>query len=319
MKFAQGCLSHVVVLCSLTVIVDQLIHPHLPAELRFFVAAPAALLLTVGLSNTWSLIRGYGRGDRSRSAVLARARIGEVPRHDGPIVATGTVGAEGQTLRAPISGIDCVAYQYRLYTSQWLPGRKYREVPVYWGYASLPFRLDSPSRAFRIIAMPRLVAEATQHDSAEARERARSHVAATRFEPKEALGGIASSAATMVSELTSEPVGPVRRDWQATGIDFPFEELRIEENVVPLGATVSVSGRWSSERGAIVPGDIGDGDVGLTLVAGGAEELGRSGAAELPFSAWSVAATAAVSLVLGAALVWLSQTGQIAEWWRMWR
>ena len=112
MKFAQGCLSHLVVLCTLTVVVDQLIHPHLPAELRFFVAAPAALLLTVGLSNIWSLIRGYGRGDRSRSAVLARARIGEVPRQDGPIVATGTVGAEGQTLHAPISGIDCVAYQY---------------------------------------------------------------------------------------------------------------------------------------------------------------------------------------------------------------
>jgi hypothetical protein len=123
----------------------------------------------------------------------------------------------------------------------------------------------------------------------------------------------------MIGELTAEPAGPVRRDWQATGIDFPFEKLRIEEHVVAVGTTVSVSGHWSAERGAIVPGDIGDGDVGLTLVAGGAEELGRSGAAELPFSVLSVAATAAVSLALGATLVWLSQTGQIAEWWRAWR
>lgn len=83
-----------------------------------------------------------------------------------------------------------------------------------------------------------------------------------------------------------------------------------------VGATVSVSGRWSAERGAIVPGEIGEGQLGVTLVTGAAEELGRDGSSELPWSVMSVAVTAALLLLAGAALVWLSTTGQIAEWWR---
>jgi hypothetical protein len=193
MKLALGCLTQLAVLGAAGFLVDQLTRPHLPPELRVFVAVPAALLVTVGLSNVWSLIRGYGRGERSRGAVLDRARTGEAPRQDGPIVATGTIRSEGQALRAPISGIECVAYQYRLYTSQWLPGHKYREVPIYWGYASLPFRLESPSRTFRIIAVPRLVDKDTQHESSESRDRAQAYVAATEFEQKHALAGIAFS------------------------------------------------------------------------------------------------------------------------------
>ena len=44
-------------------------------------------------------------------------------------------------------------------------------------------------------------------------------------------------------------------------------------------------------------------------------KLGTGGASELPWSAWSVALTAALFLAAGA-LVWLSTTGRLAEWWR---
>jgi hypothetical protein len=315
-KTGLGCVAHLAVLAAVVSGVDQLTSAHLPRELRFFVAVPAGLLLTVGLSNLWTLVRGYGQGDASRAAILARARTGEPPQQDGPIAATGVVRAEGATLRGPISGIECVAYQYRLYTSQWLPGRRYREVPIYWGYACRPFRIDSPTHVFRVMAVPRLADKATQQDSSEARERVKAYVAATGYEPKRAMVGIASAAATMFNELVTEPSGDLRHDWQAADIDIDIDKLRMEEIIVAVGATVSVWGRWSAERRAIVPGAMAEGQLGLTLVTGAAEELGRSGSSELPSSVLGVVVTAAAFLLAGAAIVWLTTTGQIAEWWR---
>jgi hypothetical protein len=315
-KVGLGCAAHLVALCTITVLVDRLTSTHLPSELRFFVAVPAGLLLTLGLSNLWTLARGYGQGATSRAAILERARTGEPPKQDGPIVITGVVRADAGTLRGPLSGIECVAYQYRLYTNQWLPGRRLRQLPMYWGYAARPFRIDSAGHAFHVVAVPQLADKATQHDSNESLERVQAYVAATRFEPKAALAGIASAAATTFGELLAEPAGDVRRDWQAAHIPFGIDALLREETVVPVGATVSVSGRWSAARGAIVPGEMAEGQLGLTLVTGTAEELGRGGRSQLPWSVPSVAFTAALCLLAGAALVWLSSSGQMAEWWR---
>jgi hypothetical protein len=315
-KLGLGCVAHLMVLAAVAVFVDQLTSARLPPELRLYVVVPTGLLLTAGLSNLWTLARGYGQGDRSRAAMLERARTGEPPPQDGPIAATGVVRAEGGALRAPISGLECVAYQYRLYTSQWLADSDHREVPIYWGYASQPFRIDSPRHAFRVIAAPQLGDKATRHDSRESRARAKAYVAATRYEPKRALVGIASAAAAMLSERVREPEGDVRRDWQAADVDIDIDALLMEEIVVPVGATVSVSGRWSAERRAILPGEIGEGQLGVTLVTGTAENLGRGGSSELPWSVLSVAVTAGGLLLVGAAVVWLSVTGQVAEWWR---
>jgi hypothetical protein len=108
----------------------------------------------------------------------------------------------------------------------------------------------------------------------------------------------------------------VRHDWQAADINIDIAKLRMEEIIVPLGATVSVWGRWSAERRAIVPGAMAEGQLGLTLVTGTAEELGRGGSSELPSSVLGVVVTAAAFFLAGAAIVWLTTTGQIAEWWR---
>ena len=120
-------------MAAVAVFIDQLTSAHLPREVRYFVAGAASLFLTAGLSNLWILARGYGQGERSRAAILDRARVGEPPPEDGPFVATGVVRAEGGTLRGPISGTQCVAYQYRLYTRQRLPDTNHREVPILLG------------------------------------------------------------------------------------------------------------------------------------------------------------------------------------------
>ena len=316
MKLAVGCAGFLLALAVVTLFVDRLAGAALPPELRYFVVGAAGLCLTFGLSNAWSLMRGYGRGSRSRGAVLERARRGEVPVQDGSIVVTGTVRAEGQTLRAPLSGAECVAYQYRLYYLRRRSKGGPDEVPVYWGYACRPFRVDSPTRAFRIVAVPQLGDDAAPHDSTESKARAKSYVASTRFEPMQAMAGVLSTVATTFKELRTEPSGEVRRDWRAEGNERDVDSLLMDETVVPVNATVSVSGRWSAARQAIVPGELSEGALGVTLVTGDAEKLGTGGASELPWSAWRVALTGALFLAAGAALVWLSITGRLAEWWR---
>jgi hypothetical protein len=314
-KTGLGCVAIIAAMGAVTVLVDRLTSASLPPELRFFVAVPAGVLLTLGLSNVWSLLRGYGRGDGSREALLERAQRGEAPSRDGPMVATGIVRAEGATVRAPISDTECVAYQYRLYSRRRLANGKLQEVPIYWGYACRSFRLDSASQAIHVLAVPWLADEPTEHDSTEARTRAQSYVAASSFEPKRALPGILSTVATTFSELVAEPSGDVRHDWRMDGVDFSFDSLLIEETVLAVGTTASIAGRWSVERRAIVPGEPGKGETRVTVVTGGPDELGRHGASELPWSARSVAITAAGLLLAGAALVWLSTTGRIAAWW----
>ncbi|HUR95858.1 MAG TPA: hypothetical protein VMY76_14845, partial [Gemmatimonadales bacterium] len=165
MKLGLGCLFQLLALAGVAALVDQLTRTQLPPDLRWVIVGAAALCLTLGLSNLWSLLRGYGQGERSRSAVLERARTGQPPPQDGPFVVTGVVRAEGEPLRAPLSGVECVAYQYRLYTSQWLPGSKHREVPIYWGYAARPFRIDAASQSFNVIAVPQLGDTPTPHGS----------------------------------------------------------------------------------------------------------------------------------------------------------
>jgi hypothetical protein len=315
-KTGLGCVALLVALAVVTYFVDRETQAHLPSDLRFWVAVPAGVLATLGLSNIWMLLRGYGQGDKSRTAVLERARTGLPPDRDGPIVVTGIVRAADGRLRAPISGTACVAYLYRLYSVQLGRGRRRDEVPVYWGYAFRPFHIDSPSHAYRVIAFPQMADDSDEHESAESRERAKAYVAATRFEPMQAMMGMASSVAAIFKEIVTEPSGETRRDWRAESATVDLDKVHIDENVVPIGATVSVSGRWSVERGAIVPGTIGEGQIGVTLVKGPAENLGQGGASELPSSPLSVAVTAVVMLSIAGAIVWFTTTGRVAEWWR---
>jgi hypothetical protein len=175
---------------------------------------------------------------------------------------------------------------------------------------------NSPAQAFRVLAVPRLADKATAHTSTESLERAKAYVRATQYEPKRGFVGIASATAAMVSVLVAEPAGDVRRDWQAADVTVDINSLLREEIVVPVGANVSVSGRWSAERRALVPGAIGEGELGATLVTGTAAKLGSDGSSELPWSVLSVALTTVLLFLFGATLVWLSRSGQLAEWWR---
>lgn len=309
---ALGCVAHLVALGAVFLATREVVAPHVEPQVRPWIAAASAVFLTLGLSSFWSLARGYGRGDASRRVLLSRARTGEPPPEDGPVVVTGAARPLGAPLRAPLSGVECVAYQYRMYyrTSDQSERRR-RTVPVYWGHACRPFRIDTAGRAIRVMAVPRLADEAARLAAPDDVERARQHVGATRFEEVGGdLLGALGTAFERAGEMFADEDGESRRDWRRKGDDRDPSSLLLEETVLAVGATVTAAGRWSTDRQAVVPdsGDVGPGAV--TVVTGPPERLARAAHA-LPSSAWSVAVAATLLTGLGAGLVWLAVSGHL--------
>jgi hypothetical protein len=292
---------------------DRTFVAQVPEAVRPWAAGGSAVLVVLGLSSFWSLLRGYGRGDASRSQLLRRASTGEPPAEDGPILATGRTRPLSAALRAPISGTECLAYVYRMYRHVEERGDfgRRRVVPVYWGQASRPFRVDTDGRAVRVLAVPQLADDARPCSAPDDVERARQHVAATRFE--DVAGGLAGAVGTalqMAGDVFGDEDGESRRDWRKAGDRPEPGALLLEETVLPVGARVTVAGRWSAERQAIVPASGGSTPGVVTVVTGGPERLASSHA--LPSPAWSVAVAATLLTAAGAGIVWLALTGRLA-------
>ena len=306
-RFGIGCFALLALWALLTAGHYRVMTPAVPVELRPWLALVSALLLALGLLSFWYLARGFGQGDASRSAVLRRAAAGEVPPEGGPVVASGVVRALGAPLVAPLSGVDCVGYQYRMYyMARGYRSRRPTEVPVYWGHASRPFAIDSPATGFRVLAVPLLLDAPTPRDGALVVERARQLVAATRFEEVErgALGA-AGTALQLASTLFSDDDGEARHDFQAAGDARDPQTLRLEETLLPVGQVASVAGTWSPERNAIVAGGEGAVNPGVSVILGPPENLAVRGGG-LPASFASYLITATVLTALGVGLVWFS-------------
>ena len=312
MTKALGCLAHLVLIVGLTIGIDQATGAHVAAALRPWVGLVAAILLVLGASNVFHLLRGYGQGDSSRGALLARATTGEPPAEGGPMLVTGTVRAEGTALRAPLSGTECVAYQYRLYKRARVAVGDRRRTTVYWGgYACQPFTIDTDARAVRVVGMPDFVDEPNRDRSSATIERTRTYLAATPFD--EVAGAeVVSLFGTMVGDRVGDAQAGLRRDWHRANTSPDAATLRFEEHVLPVGATVSAAGHWLPDRRVLGPDPGGLGGSPLTVVTGGPAPLLRRNTA-LPSSAIAVALFGLVLLVLGAAVVWAASQGHLAH------
>jgi hypothetical protein len=307
-RVVVGCLGFVLFWAALGAGADRVMAPVVPAEARFWLAAASGFLLALGLQSFWYLARGVGRGAGSRGELLRRAATGEVPAEGGAIVATGFARSLGPPLLAPLSGTECVGYFYRMYyeghaTSE--AGRR-TEVPVYWGHRARPFVIDSASARLRVLAVPLLVDAPTRRSGDAALARARQWIASTRFEDvKGGLLGATRSALEVAHTVFTDEDGEERRDFRAAGDRRDPATLILEETLLPEKQVVSVAGRWSAERRAIVAG--GEGSVGSTVsaVLGPPQNLRRDPSA-LPHSFAAYLATATLLTGLGAGIVWFA-------------
>jgi hypothetical protein len=301
--FLSGCLSLLATWVVLGVVTYVALAPVSLVVVRTGLAVVSALLLTLGLSSFWSLARGEQGGDKSLAALIRRARAGEAPQDGEPVVAEGVVRPLSSPLTAPLSGVACAAYWYKLYYMGRLHNSARRvEVPVYWGYACRPFAIDSPVARLRIFAVPLPPNTAEPRQGPEAMERAQRLVETTNFDRVAAHP--LKSVFEVAGDVFNDEDGEARRDWKMEGDGRDPSTLLFKETLIPVGASASAHGVWSAERGAIVSqGALG---TAVSVALGGPENLRSAPGIGHSTGAYLVSAT--VLTALGAALVWFSRS-----------
>jgi hypothetical protein len=205
-----------------------------------------------------------------------------------------------------------VAYFYRLYELVYDPAssRKRSEVPHYWGFACVPFFVDTPASAVRVLAMPKIDDEASQLDGPDAIARAQRWITSTPFENAAGMGGMLATVYEITSDVLTEH-GAQRRDFRRTDTTRSAASLRLEESIVPVGASVTVSGAWSTRHNGIVPGSAIDHEnatgMGVTvtmrpLASAGGTRMG------VPTSTTYNVVFAIVTAAIGAGILWAGMT-----------
>jgi hypothetical protein len=249
-------------------------HAYLPEELgepRLWFAAASGVLLSSALSSLWLLLTNK---TETRDDLLRRAQSGQPPSDGEAMLVTGRLRAAAPLLTAPLSGTTCVAYFYRMYRlGKALRGSSPRpQVPVYWGYASRPLAVETPSGPIAVAA-PRLSVPWTSHSGSEAAERARSYLRRVTAEVCKPQSVVARDSLTQwPTDTPLDEDGGARRDWKS-GDDADPASLLLEEWVLTPEAEVSVHGRWSARRNALAGGGR-PGDVGPTVAMGPLSALG---------------------------------------------
>jgi Ankyrin repeats (3 copies) len=197
----------------------------------------------------------------------------EGPPKDGERVAiAGTLEPLDAVLTAPLSGAQCVLYDYEISHIPELPmllgqsktnSRRPSPVIDRSGMAMAPVVIRSNLRQVRLLAFPGIERFGKSELGDGTRERARAYIAATKFEEQSILG-----ATGQVARVLDDRSGCLRVDWKSTSHD-DLENSSFAERRVDAGAKVCVIGLYSAKDNAIVPqADVG----GTKLIKGTREE-----------------------------------------------
>jgi hypothetical protein len=208
----------------------------------------------------------------------------EGPPADGERVAIGgTIELLGAAVRAPLSGAECVAYDYSI--SHWRASRKGQssEEIDRSGMALAPSQIRSGVRAVRLLAFPGLEDFPDSTLDGSTAQRARSYIAVTHFKDQSSIFALGE-----VGDLLADRSGAVRKDWKLSSHD-DLDNATFKERVLPVGARACLIGRYSAAENAIVPeANVG----GVRIIRGSrAEALA------------SVRGSRVVDLVMGALLI----------------
>lgn len=180
---------------------------------------------------------------RDRALLAAAA-----PPVDGREVAlTGRIRAR-EPLRAPFSGVECVAYDYSITRSEEYSDGT-RDVICFEGKGVAPAVIDSRHGSVRLLSIPMLEMPMEPLADPDAVRRAREYIMATDFETSSTPQG---ERATYDKEITARD-GAFRRDRAVHGAPSDLDGCRLEERCVRQGELVSAFGLYARARGALVP------------------------------------------------------------------
>ena len=205
------------------------------------VAGGAGLIALGGARLLYSAFTAW----RERSALLGG--IAGVQPSDGPgAVLVGTLEPLGGRLRAPLDGLDCLAYSYAV-TEDRGTGRKRVILTHFKGVGLAPSTIVTASGSFRLLTVPDL-------DAAAPGGTASDHVAAfERYAGATAFTGAGTSAQELL-DCWSDADGAYRSDVAYASLEaVNLVNCRLVQQAVRPGARVCVFGTFSAEKCGIVP------------------------------------------------------------------
>jgi hypothetical protein len=192
------------------------------------------------------LLFGIAKPVRERAA-LRRCLAGKRPSEGERAGIAGTIepAASGETLRAPFSGVDSLAYRYEIYEMRRI-GKSSSKVTYFEGVALVPSVVTSAAGRFPLLAVPTFDFGAEEVEPGKALFHWTEHAKAAPFEPD-------PKKRTLEKEWTDDD-GRYRceKRWPMPA-DAPIEACRFRETLVRPGEKVYVVGRYSEAKGGIVP------------------------------------------------------------------
>lgn len=177
--------------------------------------------------------------------MLARAIDGQPPI-DGQIgVITGEIHAQGTAMRAPLSDVPCIAFQYEIFKHV-RSGRQGHKAVYYKGIALTPSTIRTKSGSYKLLAVPTFdfESEFLAHDATV--RRAAALIRTANFEaPQKPFTRPA------IENQWSDNDGSYRLEIKHATTAFDLETCSFSEFVVKDGEAVCVFGRYSAARGGI--------------------------------------------------------------------
>src|SRR5436190_15122452 len=187
--------------------------------------------------------------------------IGERPPDGKLLTVSGPIRATGPSLTAPFSGRSAVLYSYDVgHLSQ--RTRDAQFVKDYSGFALTPAAIESRFGAIRIMGFPQLQGFGSQLPD-DAIGKVKEYIANTTFTDMSGIDVVAMY--REVKERLTDDAGQMRRDLRLTSDEIPPGATIVEEVVSP-GEQVTAIGRYSAEKGGLIP----DMNTPLQIVRGDA-------------------------------------------------
>lgn len=189
---------------------------------------------------------GIGTAHRERKMLLDA--VSGTPPPDGQWVAVSGTIRSLDPLRAPISGKDAVAYQYKISRSE-RTGKNTTEVTYFDGKALAPSTISTRQGTVRLLAVPSLDVEPEAVPNSEAVSNAREYVRQTHFQSSET-----PKERTNVEEESTDDDGQYRLDKRYSTRELDLTDgFRFEERAIRNGETVCAFGLYSTTRSGLVP------------------------------------------------------------------
>jgi hypothetical protein len=190
-----------------------------------------------------------------KARMIKRGLGGETPNDGEKIAAIGRIGTSGSgSLTSPLSKSPCVAYQYEICS-----GFGEHDFTYFDGFALAPSVIQGRMRNIRLLAWGDLLMNWQVIPTTVAQPNAEEYINATEFREPTVFNF--RKAIADISVIYKDDDGSVR--WDQRGLRPPLDAgkplnrqtFAYRERVIRPGDGVCVSGRYSAERGGIVPSD----------------------------------------------------------------